>query len=129
MEAGDAALTDTLNADELRDRVVHDMWIERASDEGDRDGGVERWQAMPKTGGLQIHASDLDFVDRAENQLRRSAVRIMELAWYVGTLMMPDPPSDWPEGAVADPSDLLAVVQGRFDLLANGGYRPTGNQT
>jgi hypothetical protein len=53
--AGDAALVDTLNANELRDRVVHDMWIERTAAEGDEDVRVERWQALPKSRGLQIH--------------------------------------------------------------------------
>jgi hypothetical protein len=122
-DAGLAALTDTLNANELRDRVVHDMWVERPAAEG-TDAQVERWQRIPKTSGFQIYPTDLDYIEKAQTKLRRSTVRVMELNWYVSTLMTPPPPPEWPPEATADPNDLLAVIQGSFTLEPDGGYRP-----
>jgi hypothetical protein len=126
-QAARDALRTALDANELRDRVVHDMWIERPiepSSSAANGSQLERWQTVPKTSRIKIHTTDLSYIGKAEEAVIRSTVRVMELQHYVGYLMTGPPPAHWPTEATPDLTALLAVIQGNFELLPNGGYRP-----
>jgi hypothetical protein len=126
-QAAEDALLAALDANELRDRVVHDMWIERPierSSSAANGSQLERWQTVPKSSSIKIHASDPSYIDKAEKAVIRSTVRVMELLHYAWTLMTGPVPADWPAEATPDLAALLAVIQGDFELLPNGGYRP-----
>jgi hypothetical protein len=119
--AGRAALDDTLAADELRNRVVHDRWLQ---DTDDPSGMAYQRQRIAKgTIGFKGEASDLGYVDKAEESLRRVQIRIQALYVLATNLML------LPAEVAAQPllgEQELREIRGEFDLLPNGGYRIRG---
>jgi hypothetical protein len=119
--AGRAALDDTLAADELRNRVVHDRWLR---DTDDPSGMAYQRQRIAKgTIGFKGEASDLGYVDKAEESLRRVQIRIQALYMLATNLML------LPAEVAAQPllgEQELREIRGEFDLLPNGGYRMRG---
>jgi hypothetical protein len=119
--AGRAALDDTLAADEPRNRVVHDRWLR---DTDDPSGMAYQRQRIAKgTIGFKGEASDLGYVDKAEESLRRVQIRIQALYMLATNLML------LPAEVAAQPllgEQGLREIRGEFDLLPNGGYRMRG---
>jgi hypothetical protein len=73
--AGDDALEDAREANELRNRVVHDAWIKRMK----APDGPEFNRVRIGKAGLIDQPSDLDFVHDAEQRLDQPCGRVKAL--------------------------------------------------
>jgi len=121
--AGSKALVSAQNANAVRNRVVHDMWLPSA------DGGAESdpsWVAFRRGDGPQAQyadasARDLGSVIDAHAQMIRTRVRVSGLYMALHEVM--------PKLAAGnharrkDPSELpryFAYMEDRFTLEANG---------
>jgi hypothetical protein len=80
-------------------------------------------QRIKGTIGFKGEASDLGYVDKAEESLRRVQIRIQALYMLATNLML------LPAEVAAQPllgEQELREIRGEFDLLPNGGYRMRG---
>jgi hypothetical protein len=115
IRAGDQALVAAEKADELRHRVVHDMWL-GGGDDSAPFTRVQRVRGFPGNTGS---AHDLTFVTDAVDALQRASIRVSalnsalhaELPFWAAAKMPPYP------------IDMLRIVRDDFTLMPDGGYR------
>jgi hypothetical protein len=121
--AGSKALVSAQNANAVRNRVVHDMWLPSG------DGGAEpdpRWIAFRRGGRPQApyadaSACDLGSVVDAHAQLIRTRVRVSGLYMALHEVMPKLAPGN--PARRKNPSELpryFAYMEDRFTLEANG---------
>jgi hypothetical protein len=134
-DAAFGALAAAKAANEVRNRTIHDMWL--AADV--ESAGVEpkTWRTFRnQRGQLGAYAGDpprdLTFLDEALTTMRRTGLRVQALSWALWELLPFYRGSQGPvpddEGHERDSAGQLAVwtamIEDRFDLLDNGGFRP-----
>jgi hypothetical protein len=117
--AGSGALEDAREANELRNRVVHDWWLERMEDS--QTTSFTRMRAATGVPGLVAEPSDLAFVDNAEHRVQRAYVRVNSLVLAIGQAEAGQGVALLPEGFGYD--DMLPDIRGEFGLQPDGGWR------
>jgi hypothetical protein len=127
--AGDAALLAAAAANTTRNKVVHDMWMRDL--DGEEQDGPPRWMRFRAAKGqLNLAAldppDDLVFLETALVEVRRAHIRVNALYWALWEVL---PFFSGLQGQGGGPpggrlSDWIAVMNDRFELVANGGFRP-----
>jgi hypothetical protein len=100
---GDEALKAGIEADKLRQRVVHDWWVQRL----DATGAIsfDRYRIVRRTLGFTVEPSDLGFIDDAEARLQSAQARISALSSLVVSAV---------PGAEAAYDVLLSEIRGEI---------------
>jgi hypothetical protein len=119
--AGISALEDAREANKLRNRVVHDWWLERM--EGSEASPFTRMQIAKGTPGLIAEPSDLAFVDNVEHRVHRAYVRVNSLVLAVGHAAV-GAGVPLPEGFGY--AEMLPEIRGEFDLNPDGTWNLRG---
>jgi hypothetical protein len=123
--AAQGALDAAKAANERRNRVVHDMWLRDVDASEDQP---PRWSAFRVyRGELNItareddQARDLAYLDAALTLMTRTRIRVMGVHWALWEVL------PFFQGAHGEsPSSLpdwLAVMNDRFELTQDGGFR------
>jgi hypothetical protein len=122
-DAGLKALAAAKSAGNDRNRVVHDMWL--PDFEGDLSK-PNRWSVTdPAKSGMGKGAEsvrDLSSVHSARERIFRAVVRAETLSWALWDALPFYRDSGMP--ASMSMEEQIAIMEDRFDLTANGGYRP-----
>jgi hypothetical protein len=115
--AGDEALTAAKDADNLRDRTVHDHWVQKSG--ANDPAGYTRRRVDRKTISFTEELSDLTYVDNTEAQLLHADIRVAAMSVVVNSTL---------GGTVSVPTDLLplAQIRGEFTLLSDGSHQLHG---
>ena len=129
-DAAGTALDAALSANDDRNRVVHDLWLQRLSEEGapPEDDGP-RWHLHRRdrrglAGVLPSRPADLDYVEQTRDALTRARLRV----WALSAALTETLPywRDLVEGGVfaSDREFWLPVMLNRFVQEDDGGVRP-----
>lgn len=80
---------------------------------------MERWQLRRTGYAFSAHASDLTFIDKTEERLRRVEIRANEMLFYAMSEV-----AGVPEDTDRERAEQLMIINDHFSLQANGSYRP-----
>ena len=125
--AAKSALDAAVEASKVRNRVVHDMWLRDVDDQTPEQ--APRWTAhsiarRDRVRRVEEPPRDLDFLDAAVDQLRRTNVRITALLWALWNVLPAfGGRTEKPDEGWAELVRWVAVMENRFDLIADGGFR------
>lgn len=118
-DAGKQALSEAKAASHMRDRVVHDWWVQAMEPES---GGQSFERRKPGKAAPTVEPTpgDLAGVNETVERLRSASIRIDALTFaLVDTLggSLPGP-------QVESVEQLLPSIRGEFTLLPDGSWRP-----
>lgn len=122
--AAKSALSAAKDANEVRNRVVHDMWLPHPESKP-VDGQVRWLTSRPQRGHLNSvspagSTRDLSYVADALASQRRAQLRVLGIHWALWEVL------PFFRGARGDaPSDLsnwIALMTDQFDLQDDGGF-------
>lgn len=126
LAAAKEALQAAVRANSDRNRVVHDMWMREQGGEEDANT-PPTWRVYRVSRGALGPISsdpprDLVFVEHALTQLERAHVRVFALYWALH-MVLPfyQGSGEWRPGQL---DEWVRVMQDRFDLHADGGFKP-----
>lgn len=121
--AAQAALADARAANQERNRVVHDWWMQFVDDPSEQSSTFElHRRAKNSLNGYNVTVRDLDSVRKVTTVLHRSHIRLSSLNWILRSELPYFKASGMPP--LMPLEELLRVVQDKFEITDDGGYRP-----
>lgn len=123
IDAGISALTAANEANEERNRVVHDRWVQNPNQDPSAKTQFLRLQKEKDTlNGFKVSTRDLDSVKKSAQNLTRAFIRLHALSMALYDHLPFYASAGMPQ--IMPDSELIAVMKDHFDLLPNGGYSP-----
>ena len=131
MSATEEVFKEVRAANRVRNRVVHDMWLNVVTEEDQSGEGVRWWGFQHKRGELTSRSvdppRDLTFASDAWNQINRVSVRVLATDWAM-RLMLPFYRGSWgdahPQRESEDLAVWVAVMRDRFTMNDDGSFMP-----
>ena len=125
-EAASKVLAAAKQANEVRNRVIHDMWFADLSVDAPQDPltWVTFRNARGELGRLVAEPPrDLTFLDDALKTLQRTTLRVIALDWGLKSVL-PLFHGSFPEGVdrTAELKRWIATMDDRFTVTAEGGW-------
>ena len=123
-EAGEGSLKGARDANALRNRIVHDLWL---FDPHSEAGEPPRWntfRARPDQRGTVARPgpSDVRSVEDARTELERTGVRVSGLFMALHEVLPRHQDARKPRGWTSGLPTYLALMRGHFRLAPNGDW-------